>query len=87
MGVAPAALPLVSPTPAAHLTWVIGLLRAGSSLPAEAIERTAAALCRSLKSSTLGDYIRFATACEKLMGAPLATWVGMDDSQLHALVT
>lgn len=87
---APDAVPLVTsrdgPAPA-HLTWVLNLLRNGTSLPEDALERTAGALCRSLRPSTLGDYIRFATVCERFMGAPLHTWVEMDEHSLHNLVT
>lgn len=65
----------------------MALLRTGSTLPTEAIERTAGALCRSLQPSTLGDYIRFTKTCERLMGAPFGSWAGMSEAQIHALVT
>jgi hypothetical protein len=70
-----------------HLSWVGSLLRLGTGLPDSVIERTAAALCRSLRPNTLNDYIRFAKTCESFMGAPLPTWIDMDDSSLHMLVT
>lgn len=62
-----------------HLSWVMTLLRMGSTLPREALERTAGALCRSLRPSTLGDYIRFTKVCEKLMGAPFTSWVALSE--------
>lgn len=62
-----------------HLAWVMALLRVGSSLPRDALERTAGALCRSLRPSTLGDYFRFTKVCERLMGAPFASWAALSE--------
>jgi hypothetical protein len=90
MGMAPPSVQMVNideGTAPTHISWVCNLLQLGTELPASVIERTAAALCRSLRPSTLGDYIRFATTCETFMGAPLPTWIDMDDCSLHALVT
>ena len=83
---AAATLPRAPAIPSATLTWVTSFLRAGSSLPAESLERTAAALCRSLAPGTLADYRRFALHMEELTGQPLVRLVATTDAGLHLLV-
>lgn len=64
----------------------MALLRQGTSLPEDTLERTAASLCRSLAPGTLADYIRYIRRCEAFMGAPFIHWVDLDDAGLLALV-